>query len=150
LQVDHAHQLAARGHRHRQLGADGVHGVQVARIVADVAHQHRLAARRGRSGDAFADRDRQVAHHVLAMAHAVADAQVAALLVVEQDGEQVVGQHAVDDLGDIGEELIEIECLGRRRRHFEQEVEQLGALAESDRGFTWCRLHLAYRSLRLR
>ena len=54
LQIDHAHQFAARRHGDGQFGAHRVQGMQVARIVADIAHQHRLAARRGGSGDAFA------------------------------------------------------------------------------------------------
>ena len=56
LQVDHADQLAARGHGHGEFGAHRVHRVQVARIVADVAHQHRLAAGGRGPGDAFAER----------------------------------------------------------------------------------------------
>ena len=45
------------------------------------------------------------------MAHGVADAQILPPLVVEQDGEQVVGQDSLDDFGDVGEQRIEVECL---------------------------------------
>ncbi len=65
LQVDHAHQLAARGHRDRQFGADGIHQAQVARVSRHVAHQHRLTQRGRGSGNALAHPDAEVVHHVL-------------------------------------------------------------------------------------
>ena len=70
LHVDDAHQLAARDHGDGQFGAHGVQRVQVARIVAHVAHQDRLRAMRGRAGDPFAQGDRQVADHLVAVADA--------------------------------------------------------------------------------
>ena len=42
LHIEHAHQLAARHHRHRQFAAHRVERVQIARILANVVHQHRL------------------------------------------------------------------------------------------------------------
>ena len=44
--------------------------------------------------------------------------------------EQIVGHHALDDCGDVVEQLVEIQRLRRDARHFQQEVEQLGALAK--------------------
>src|SRR5579885_251546 len=70
------------------------------------------------------------------MADAVADAEVAALFVIEQDGEEVVRQDALDDFGHIGQQLFEIESLGRSGRHFQQEVEQFRPFAKPNRGFT--------------
>ena len=69
------------------------------------------------------------------MSHAVADAQVAALFVIKQDREQIVGQHALHNLGDVREKLIEIERLRRGRRNFQQEIEQFRPFAKSHRGF---------------
>ncbi len=54
------------------------------------------------------------------------------LLVVEQDGEQIVGDHAAHDRGDVGEQFIELERLGSDGRDFEEKIEQVAALAELD------------------
>ena len=56
-------------------------------------------------------------------------------LAVEQDGEQIVGQHLLHDLGDVGQQLVQVERLRGGGRHFQQEVEQLGPLLETDGGF---------------
>ena len=66
---------------------------------------------RGRARDALAQRDREIADHLLAVADGVADAQVVPLLAVEQDGEQVVGDYLLDDFGDVGEKLVQVERL---------------------------------------
>ena len=82
LQVDHAHQFAARRHGDGELGAHRIHRVEIARIVAHIAHQHGLAAGRRRPGNALAHRDGEVADHLVAMSHGVADAQIATALAV--------------------------------------------------------------------
>ncbi len=66
------------------------------------------------------------------MADGVADAQPLRPLAVKQNGEQIVGNHFLDDRRDVRQKLVEIERLGGDARHFQQEVEQLGALAETD------------------
>ena len=48
LQIDHAHQLAARQHGHGQFRLHGVESREVARIAANVADQDRLARARRR------------------------------------------------------------------------------------------------------
>ena len=135
LHIDHAHQLAARHHRHGQFAAHGVERDQIARVGADVFDQHRFAALRRRSHDAFAEADHQAAHDLFAVADGIADAQALISFVVQQDGEQIVGNHFLDDVGDVRQQLIQIERLRGDARHFEQEVEQLGALAERFNGF---------------
>ena len=85
---------------------------------------------RGRTHNALAQRDGKIAHHVFAVAHAVADAQVFALLVVQQNGKQIVGNHAADNLANAREQLVEVERLGGYGRDFEQEIEQIAAFAE--------------------
>ena len=54
LQVDDAHQFAARRHGDGEFGAHGIHGIQIARIVAHVAHQHGFAAGGRNAGNALA------------------------------------------------------------------------------------------------
>ena len=57
-----------------------------------------------------------------------------AALAIQQDREQIVRHHGLDDRGDVFQQLVEIERFRRDARHFEQEIEQFGALAE-DGGF---------------
>src|SRR5262249_28051102 len=54
---------------------------------------------------------------------------------VEQNGEEVVGQHAIDDLGDVGKQLVEVERERGGGGDLEEKIEQLAALSETDRGF---------------
>jgi sigma-B regulation protein RsbU (phosphoserine phosphatase) len=150
LLVDHDDQSAPPHHGDRKFGAHRVHGVQVSRIVAHVADQKRLAARGGDSGDALAQRDREVADHVFAMAHRVADAQIAAPLAVEQDCKQVVGQHLSYDFGHVGEQLVQVERQRGGSRGFEEEIEQLRSLLETNRGFSRVRQRWPRRSSRWR
>ncbi len=60
LHVDHAHQLLPRDHGDSQFRAYRVDRAQVARVVADVAHQHRLAPAGGRARDTVLEGERQV------------------------------------------------------------------------------------------
>jgi uncharacterized protein (DUF736 family) len=108
LQVDDAHQALAGDHRRGQLRAHRVDRVQVARIAADVAHQHRLAARGGGAGQAFAERDGQIGDQFLAIADRVADAQAMLPLAIEEDREQVVRQHPLDHFGYAFEQPVEV------------------------------------------
>ena len=68
------------------------------------------------------------------MADGVADGKTLQTVAPQQDGEQVVGHHVLDDGGDVLQQLVEIQRFGGDARHFQQEVEQLDALAEADRG----------------
>jgi hypothetical protein len=74
------------------------------------------------------------------MSYGVADAEVPAALVEEQNGEEVVGENSLDNFGHVGQELIEIERGGCDGGDLEEEVQELAPLAEPDRGFT-CGLH---------
>src|SRR5579872_4091706 len=106
------------------------------RIAADVLHQDRLAPRRRASHDPLAHRQRQVAHYFFAMAECIADAQVVTALVKKQDGEQFAIDDLLNDVRDVAEKLVEIECLRRGVGDLEQKVEQVGALAEAYGGLT--------------
>ena len=77
-------------------------------------------------------RDHQAADDLFAMADRIADAQAVLALAVKQDGEQIVGNHVLDDGGDVRQNAVEVERLGGVRRHFEQEIEQLGALLKTN------------------
>ncbi len=69
------------------------------------------------------------------MPDGVADAQALLPLAIQQDGEQVVSDHILDDGGDVGQNAVEIERLRSRGRNVEQEIEQLGAFLETHLGF---------------
>src|SRR5581483_8348310 len=69
------------------------------------------------------------------MPNGVANAQVVPFLAVEQDGEQIVGQHLLNDLGDVGKQLIQIQGLAGGGGDFQEEIEQLGSLAKTNSGF---------------
>src|SRR5579859_841116 len=75
------------------------------------------------------------------MADGVANAQVLPLFAVQQDGEQFVGHHFAHNLADVGQQLVEIQRRAGGGGDFEQEVEQLAALAKTDGGFTGRSLH---------
>ena len=68
------------------------------------------------------------------MAQAVAQPQSAALLVVKEDTDEVARDDLADDVRDGLHQRFEIEGLRDTRRHLEQEVHQIGTLAEVERG----------------
>jgi hypothetical protein len=47
------------------------------------------------------------------MADRIADAEVAGLFAIEQDGEKVRMENLADDISEVGQELIEVKGLGR-------------------------------------
>ena len=110
--------------------------LQIPLVGLDVRHQDWLALRGRGADNAFAQRDGKIAHHFFAVADGVANAQIFALLVEEQNREQIVGDDAAHDAGDAGEQFIEIESLGGDGRNFQQEIEQIAALAELDGRFS--------------
>ncbi len=139
LHIDHAHQLAAHHHRHRQLAPHRIQRDQVTRVGAHIFHQHRLAAERGGSHHAFAEPDDHAAHDLFAVADGVANAQALIAFAVKQNREQIVGNYFLNNAGHVRQKLVEIQRLGRDARHFQQEVEQLGAFAERFAGLAWSR-----------
>src|SRR5690348_9413843 len=60
----------------------------------------------------------------------IADGEPAPQLAVEQDGEQVVGNDFLDDLGEIRQNAIQVECLRSHLGDLEQKIEQFGAVLE--------------------
>ena len=150
FEVDDADELLAHDHGHGHLTAHGVHRVEVARVGAHVARDHQLAGGGGGAGESFAGRERQVADDLLAVADGVANAQVAPLLAVEQDGEQVAVDDAGDDLRHVGKQIVEIKRLLGGGGNLEQEIEQLGTLAKTDSGFARSLHQSLRRALRRR
>src|SRR5206468_877064 len=108
-------------------------------IIPHVSDKNRLALRGCGAGEALVERERQLVDDLRPVPDSVPDAQTLALLVIEQDGEQLAVDDLLDDIGDIGEQLIEIQRLRSDCRHFEQKIEQLGALAKTHGGFSWGR-----------
>ena len=61
--------------------------------------------------------------------------QIALALAIQKDGEQIVGQHPLDDLRHIGQQLVQIQRERDGGRNFQQKIEQFAPLLETDRGF---------------
>src|SRR4051812_8833836 len=74
------------------------------------------------------------------MTYCVADAQIVPPVVVQQNGEQIVRQHFMDNLGHVGQQLVQVQGERSRGRNFEQEIQQLASLFKTDTGFA-CSLH---------
>ncbi len=139
LDVNDADQLSAREHRHGQLTTDRIECVQIAGILANIVDHDRDASGRCCTGDSFIQFDDQAADHLFAMANGIADAQALIAFVVKKNRKEVVRDDVLDNGADIGEQLIEVESFRGDARHFEQEVEELDSLAETDGCFSWDR-----------
>ena len=63
---------------------------EIAGVVADIAHQHRLAALSGGASDPLAECQCEVLDDLLTVSAGVADGERLAALAVKQDGEQFV------------------------------------------------------------
>jgi hypothetical protein len=131
LEIDDADEFVAGNHGDGHLAADGVHGVQIRFFLADVADEHRFAGFGGLAGDAFAEGDEETIDQLLAVAHGVADAEGLAAIGVEKNGEELRGDDAGDDLGDGGEEAVEIERFRGDGGDFEEVIEQFRAVAKA-------------------
>src|SRR5260370_39434744 len=75
------------------------------------------------------------------MANGIADSQVLPSFAVKQDGQQLVGNDLLDDFGNVGQELVEVERVGSGSGDFQQKIEQLRTLAEAHTGFARSGLH---------
>ena len=53
--------------------------------------------------------------------------------LIEVDPQQLAGDHALDNLGNAGQQFVEIQRLGGDRRHFQQKIQQFGSFAEEHR-----------------
>ena len=105
LHVDDADQPLADDHGHAQLAAHKIGGAQITRVGLDIRAPESAAGARPRSHHAFAERQRKVAHHLFAMPHRIANAQVFSLLVEQQNGEKIVRNDAAHDRRHVGEQL---------------------------------------------
>ncbi len=143
LQIDDAHQLAAREHRDGELGLDGIERGEIAGIVVNIGGQDRLAIRCRDAGDAFAERDYQVSHYFLAMADGITDAKPVLALAVKQDGEEIVGNDIFHNGGDVGENAVQIERVRSCGGNIQEKIEEFCAFLETDFGFAGRRGHHA-------
>jgi len=62
-------------HRDRHLAANGVHGVEVVALLANIADYNRAALARGHARDALSERDEQIMDHLFAVADGVANSE---------------------------------------------------------------------------
>ena len=111
LEVEHADHPVLVHQRHHQLGAGLRDEAHVARVLPDVAHEDRLAAAHRRPAQALGHRD---AAALLAgpEVDGLAQHQLVPLLVQQQDAEHLVVDHALDDLGQPPQQLVEVEDRG--------------------------------------
>ena len=92
LEIDDADAAILDEHRDRELGAHVGHDLDVARILRDVRHEHRLAMERRVADDALAEPD---ARHVALLAEVQRDLDLELAGVVEQqDAERAVVDRA--------------------------------------------------------
>ena len=56
------------------------------------------------------------------MADGVTDLQSLRLFLIQQDGEKIEGDHLLDDIGNAGEQPVEVERFGCNTGDVEQEV----------------------------
>ena len=112
LEIDDADAAVLDEHRDRELRAHVGDDLDIARILRHIGDEHRLAMERGVADEALAELDaRQIAP--LAELERELDLELAGL-VEQQDAERPVVDQPLGELGDAGEELIEVED----RRHF--------------------------------
>ena len=114
----------------RKFAAHEIGRAQIAVVGLHIRQQNRLPAGRGRSHNSFTESERKITHHLFAMPHRIANAQVFPLVIEQQYGEKIVRNDAAHDLRDVGEQLIQFEGLRRQRRDLEQKIEQIAAFAE--------------------
>ena len=112
LEVEDADHAVLVHERHHELGAGLRHQADVARVLPHVAHQDRLAAAHRRAAQALRDRD---AAALLAGPEVdrLAQHELVPLLVQQEDAEHLVVDHALDDLRQPPEQLVEVEDRGR-------------------------------------
>ena len=87
-------------------------------------------------------------HGLIAVPDGVTDLQFLVLLVVEQNREAIVRDHAPHNFSHAREKFVQIEGFGNRA-HFQQEVEQFAAFLEPYALFDAWRGHVRPRRLRL-
>jgi hypothetical protein len=135
FEVDDADEAAAGEHGDGEFAADGIEGIEVTGIGAGIADIDGLAGLGGGADDAFAEFDFESADEFVAVADGVADLEVFVTVAVKEDGEKVEADDAVEDVGDVIEDLIEIESGGGGVGDFEEEIEEIGAFLEADFAF---------------
>jgi len=112
--------LALPAQRDDELRLRAGHRFDVARIGAGVVDQDRLAIGDRGADQAAADRQAERPRDVLGIADRVGNRQIVALRIEQVDGERLEVGQARDQLGNLVQQLVEIE----HRRHFAAEREQ--------------------------
>ncbi len=112
LEVEDADHPVLVHERHHELGSGLRHEAHVARVLPHVADEDGLPRPHGGAAEALGDRD---AAPLLGGAEVdgLAQHQLVAALVEQEDPEHLVVDHALDDLGQPLQELVEVEDRGR-------------------------------------
>ena len=121
--------------RHGDLRAHLRHRADVSRVGQHVVDDQRPALGHDRADDALADGQPERPLDVLRIADGVRDAQVLSFLVEQPDGKGLERGQARDQLGDLLEQLVEVQDRGDLAAELEQRDEQLGGVGRL--GGTW-------------
>ena len=120
--------------RHGKFGTNSVDGIDVPRIVANVADEDWPPAGGRRSGNTLAHRNAPVFHHFLAVAHGETIDQHLAAVIEKHYGKDLVIDQALDERGHFGKNAVQIQrsinlfanlCQGRKDA-FRQLLSKLG------------------------
>ena len=132
LKIDYSDEAATSNHRHGKFTANCVESAEVSFVGADIAYVYGLAAFGCGTGEAFAEFNAEGANELFAVADRVAHPEAFVAIAVEKNGEDIETNDAMDDICDVIENLIEIECGGGGVGDFEQKVEKVCALFKAD------------------
>ena len=112
LQVEHADHAVLGDQRDHELGARLRDELEIARVLPHVRHQDGLLGERGGAAEALAERNPRLLLDD-AVADGLAQDQLAALLVQQQDAEHLVVDHPLHHVGHAVQQLVEVEDGGR-------------------------------------
>ena len=115
--------------RHGNLRPHVGHRPDVPRVGQHVVDHQRPAFGHHGAHDALADRQPERPLDIVGVADGVGDAQILALLVEQPHGKGLEGRQARDELGNLLEQLVEVENRGDLATQLEQGDEQLGGIA---------------------
>ena len=109
LDIDDTDDLMLKQQRHGELGTNAIDGIDVTRIVTNVGHQDRLAARGRGSRNTLADRDAPILHHLLTVSDGEPIGEHLAPLIEQHDGKNFVVHQALDERGHLGENAVQVQ-----------------------------------------
>ena len=129
LEVEHADAAILQQQRNHQLGPDVLDGVDVARILRHVVHQHRLLVERGVADEPLAELHRLERARVVAVLDRQLHLQHLARFVEQGDAEDAVVDDPLDQVREPRQQLVEIEDRAHLAPDLRQRLERLRVLA---------------------